>query len=111
MDLGGPILRRLGGCARGLSACLPLADGYTTTFRNFDVQKQKDKVMQLQVTGSESVTVPAGSFDTFKVEVTPGDGGPGKATIWISRESHKAVKYSQVVPEMGGAVLTAELTE
>ena len=32
-------------------ACLPLADGFSATFRNFDVQKQKAKVMQLQVIG------------------------------------------------------------
>ncbi len=51
--------------------CLPLAEAYSTTFRNFDVQKQKVKLMQLQVAGSESVTVPAGTFDTFKWSCPP----------------------------------------
>ncbi len=49
--------------------CLPLANGYSTAFRNFDVQKQTVKLMQLQVAGSESITVPAGTFEAFKVEL------------------------------------------
>ncbi|KAF0223626.1 MAG: dipeptidyl aminopeptidase/acylaminoacyl-peptidase, partial [bacterium] len=39
-------------------AALPLAEGYTTTFHNFDVQTTKTKLMQLKVVGNESVTVP-----------------------------------------------------
>jgi dipeptidyl aminopeptidase/acylaminoacyl peptidase len=109
-DLGGPIFPEAS-AVPALIACLPLAEGYATSFRNFDVQKQKDKVMKLEVTGSEQVTVPAGTFDTFKIEVTPGDGGADKNTVWIAKESRKAVKFSAVVPEMGGAILTAELTE
>ena len=48
-------------------ATLPLAEGYTTTFRNFDVQKQKPTLKQLKVVGTEEVTVPAGTFKAFKV--------------------------------------------
>ena len=43
-------------------ACLPLTEGYTTSYRNFDVQTQKAKLLQLTVAGVESVTVPAGTF-------------------------------------------------
>ena len=32
---------------------LPLAEGYSTTYRNFDPQKQTVKLMQLKVTGVE----------------------------------------------------------
>ena len=89
--------------------CLPLAEGYTTAFRNFDVQQQKLKLMQLEVAGVEAITVPAGSFQTFKVEVTSAEGGPEKSTLWIARESRTPVKISTVMPDMGGAILTAEL--
>jgi hypothetical protein len=90
---------------------LPLADGYTATFRNFDLQKQKVKVMQLKAAGKESVTVPAaGTFEAFRVEVSSADGGAEKTTLWIATEGRKPVKVSSVVPQMGGAVLTAELT-
>jgi len=98
-----------GAGANFVIGCLPLAAGYTTAFRNFDVQKQQVKLMQLQVDGSESVTVPAGTFDAFKVELSSGDGGPDKSTVWIANDTRTPVKISTVMPEMGGAVLTAEL--
>ena len=108
LDLGGPLFADAAGAPQVI-ACLPLAEGYSTTFRNLDVMKEKVKLMQLKVAGTESVTVPAGTFDTFKVEITPADGGAGKVTAWIAKESRKAVKVSAVMPEMGGATLTAEL--
>jgi len=54
------------------------------------------------------VTVPAGTFETYKVEISSTDG-PDKETIWIARDSHKAVKESAILASMGGAVLTEEL--
>ncbi len=106
-DLGGPLFAETGG-PQSL-ALLPLADGYTTTFRNFDLQKQKLRLIALKVAGSESVTVPAGTFDTFKVALSSADGGSENATIWIAKETRKAVKVVAVLAEMGGATLTAEL--
>jgi hypothetical protein len=61
--------------------CLPLANGYSSAYRNFDVQKRKVKLMQLKVAGSESVTVPAGTFDAFQVELSSADGGLDKSTV------------------------------
>ncbi len=106
-DIGGPVFAETG--AAQSIACLPLAEGYSTTFRNFDVQKRKAKLMQLKVTGSENVTVPAGSFDAYKVEITPAEGGAEKVTMWVAKESRKAVKVAAVLPQMGGATMTAEL--
>jgi dienelactone hydrolase len=110
VDLGGPLFAQGPGAKQSIS-CLPLAEGYTTTFRNFDVQQQKVKLMQLKVTGIEKVTVPAGTFDAFKVEITSADGGADKQTLWVARDSHKPVKESAVLAAMGGAVLTQELTQ
>jgi hypothetical protein len=86
-----------------------LAEGYSATFRNFDVQKQKVKLLQLNVSGVEKVTVPAGTFDAYKVEIASADGGDDKETLWVAQDSHKAVKESSVLASMGGAVLTQEL--
>ena len=110
VDIAGPVFPEVSAVPAVL-ACLPLAEGYATAFRTFDVRKQKDKVMQLQVVGSEKVTVPAGTFDAFKVEVADGDGGAGKITVWIAKESRKPVKFASIAPEMGGATVTAELSE
>jgi dipeptidyl aminopeptidase/acylaminoacyl peptidase len=108
VDLGGPLFADAAGSKQSI-ACLPLAEGYSATFRNFDVMKQKVKLMQLNVSGVEKVTVPAGTFDAYKVDITSADGGDDKETLWVSRDSHKAVKESAVLASMGGAVLTQEL--
>jgi hypothetical protein len=108
VDLGGPLFADAAGAQLAI-ASLPLAEGYTTTFRNFDVQKQKVKLMQLKVAVSESVTVPAGTFDAFKVEITQADGGPDKMSLWVAKDSRKPVKMSAVLGDMGGAMMTLEL--
>lgn len=110
VDLGGPLFADAAGAPQAI-ACLPLAEGYSATYRNFDVQKQKVKLMQLKVTGTESVTVPAGTFNAFKVEISSAEGGADKATMWVATDSRKPVKFSAVMAQMGGATLTAELTE
>jgi hypothetical protein len=66
-------------------------------------------VLQLQVTGSERVTVLAGSFDVFRVEVTNQDNSAEKVTYWIAKDTRSAVKIVAAMPQMGGATLTAEL--
>jgi dienelactone hydrolase len=107
VDLGGPLFADSNAAQQAIG-CLPLAEGYTTAFRNLDLMKQKVKLMELKVTGSENVTVPAGTFDAFKVEVTSADG-PDKATLWFAKDSRKLVKMSAVLAQMGGATLTTEL--
>ena len=67
-------------------ACLPLAEGYSTTFRNFDVQTQKVKLLQLSVTGKEEVKVPAGTFNALRVEISSADGGSDKKDVFGSLE-------------------------
>jgi dipeptidyl aminopeptidase/acylaminoacyl peptidase len=108
VDLGGPLFADAAGSKQSI-ACLPLAEGFSATYRNFDVLKQKVKLMQLNVSGMESVTVPAGTFDAYKVEISSADGGDDKETLWITKDSHKAVKESAVLASMGGAILTQEL--
>lgn len=107
-DLDGPIFADAVE-ANLVIGCLPLAEGYSTVFRNFDLQKQKPRLMELRVAGSETVTVPAGTFEAFKVELASADGGPDRSTVWIAKDTHKAVKSSTVMAEMGGATLTTQL--
>ncbi len=107
VELGGPLFADAAGALQSI-ASLPLAEGYTTTYRNFDVQKQKEKLMELKVVGVESVTVPAGTLDSYKVELSSADGGADKQTLWVAKESRKPVKVVAVMPG-SGATLTAEL--
>jgi len=109
-DLGGPLFAD-GAAADQVIACLPLAEGYSTAFRNFDVETQKVKLIELSVAGKEEVTVPAGTFQTLRVELSSDDGGSDKRTVWIVPDTHKVVKVSAVLASMGGAVMTEELTQ
>ncbi|HVS74201.1 MAG TPA: alpha/beta fold hydrolase [Candidatus Acidoferrales bacterium] len=108
VELGGPLFADAAGSQLAIG-CLPLAEGYTATYRNFDVPQQKVKLMQLKVAGVERVTVPAGTFDAYKVEISSAEGEPDKQTVWIAKDSHKPVKVSTVLSQMGGAILTEEL--
>jgi dipeptidyl aminopeptidase/acylaminoacyl peptidase len=110
IQLDGPIFADSAGAMESLAA-LPLVLGYKTAFWNLDLARQKPKLMQLLVAAEERVTVPAGSFDTARIEVEPADGSAGKLTVWIAQPERKAVKYQAVLAEMGGAVLTAELCD
>ena len=107
-ELGGPVFADAAG-AQQVIGLLPLAEGYTTTYRNFDPQTRKEKLMHLAVTGVESVTVPAGTFASYKVELSSADGGRDKSTLWVSQEGRQAVKISTVLPQANGAVMTMEL--
>jgi hypothetical protein len=108
VDVGGIIFAD-GAGAFNVLAMLPLTSNYSATFLNFDVQKQKAQTKQLKVVGSETVTVPAGSFDAFKVDVFDAANESDKQTVWIAKDSHKVVKISAVLPSLGGAVLTSEM--
>jgi dienelactone hydrolase len=107
-DLGGPLFADGAGAWEAV-ARLPLADGYSATFRNFDVQRQKATLKQVKVLGSEEVKVAAGTFKAWKVEISSAEGDPGLTTIWVAADSRKVVKTSSTLPQMGGATLTSEL--
>jgi dipeptidyl aminopeptidase/acylaminoacyl peptidase len=108
VTVGGPVFGD-GAAGHAVLARLPLADGYTTTYRNFDVQRQKPTIKQLTVAGSEDVTVPAGQFTTWKVELASAEGEPGATTVWVDKATRKVVKTTATLPQMGGATLTSEL--
>lgn len=55
-----------------LLATLPLADGYATSFRTF-ANPGVVETTHVTVTGRETVTVPAGTFDTYRLRVAARD--------------------------------------
>jgi dipeptidyl aminopeptidase/acylaminoacyl peptidase len=108
VDLGGTLFADGAGASPSIAA-LPLKEGYSTTFRNFDVMKQKPTLKQAKVAAIEDVTVPAGTFKAWKVEIKSAEGEPGEQTVWIDTATRRVVKTSATLPQMGGAVATAEL--
>ena len=107
MDLGGPIFAD----PASWIGCLPLADGYSTKLRYFDVDRlpikpqASIKQANLKVVGIERVTVSAGTFDSYKVELTAADGRSSKETVWIDKGSRILVKASGV-DQLYGAFTT-----
>jgi hypothetical protein len=107
VDLGGELFNDAAGIYQTL-ATLPFAPGYRIAFRTFDVQVQRVRTVQLQFLGTEQVTVPAGTFDTFKIELSTADDG-AKTTVWVVKDSRKVAKIVGVRPQLQGATLTSEL--
>jgi hypothetical protein len=110
VDVGGALFADGPAAFRSIAA-LPLKEGYSTTFRNFDVQNQKAALKQAKVSGVEDVTVPAGTFKAWKVEIKSADGEPGEQTVWIDTASRRIIRISATLPQMGGAIATSELTK
>ncbi len=108
VDLGGVVFA---GGNLDVLARLPLALAYSTAFRDFDPQKQKAQIKSIKVTGIENVTVPAGTFEAFKVEIVDSENDADKQTVWIAKDTRQVVKISAVLASMNGALLTSELVQ
>jgi hypothetical protein len=109
--LNGPVLPEGAGIEIPVST-LPLAEGYTATVEVFNTMKAKSRKMTVRVTGTEKVTVSAGTFDTYKVEVTPQDDEGGGSKLWIAHDDRRTVRTeTQLSAEMGGGTMVAELTK
>lgn len=91
---------------------LPLAEGYRTTVRSVEIGvQQRVRVWSVEVESVESVEVPAGSFETFRVALGPLDGEPGGSTLWITEETPRRVvrAESELPPQAGGGTAVTEL--
>jgi hypothetical protein len=91
---------------------LPLAPGYTTQLRSFDVMGSKVQVQKLEVKGAEEVTTPAGKFPALRVEITPEDGAGGVVS-WVEKgPPGRVIKWETTLSSSrGGGKISAELTD
>jgi hypothetical protein len=83
---------------QALLPALPLGAGKAFQVPVFASGQGTSKVMTVTVTGNESVTVPAGTFDAWKVEVS---GGQVPVTFWVSRATPRVVKMGFAGAPMG----------
>ena len=80
-----------------LQAVLPalaLAEGASITVSVFNASDGSIKPVTFKVEGVEDVTVPAGTFSTFKVSMA---GGDFPAVLYVSRETPRRVVKIEVV--------------
>ncbi|MBK8247598.1 MAG: DUF3108 domain-containing protein [Gemmatimonadetes bacterium] len=88
---------------QSLLPALPLGAGKTFQVPVFASGQGTSKVMTVTVSGSESVTVPAGTFEAWKVDVA---GGQVPVTFWVSRTDPRVVKMG-----FAGAPMAFELVK
>ncbi len=70
---------------------LPFAQGYTTKYVVIVPQNAQKVNLSVTVQAQENITVPAGSFATWPVEL---DFGQGKQTVWYQVDApHNLVQY------------------
>ena len=93
-------------------ATLPLAPGYAVSYWSYDLQTQRPQLNRLTVEGTEEVTVPAGTAETYRVVSKPADGSAGERVYFVETAApHRVLKMTAVMPQMNGATLTTELVE
>ena len=109
-DLGGVVFAD-GASGQDVLAALPLSRNYTVEFRNFNIGSQQVRLLQLRVMDTETVSVPAGMFDTWKVLISSIDGGTDTYALWVEKRTHRVVKMAISVPHLNDALATAELTK
>jgi dienelactone hydrolase/predicted DNA-binding protein (UPF0251 family) len=92
---------------------LPLEVGYNTALRFAEVgMQQRVRYFDLDVTERETVSVPAGEFEAFRLQLEPLDGEGGAMTMWISTETPRMVLKTEgkLPAQMGGGDYTTVLT-
>lgn len=106
-DTGAPIFAD-GAGANFVIASLPLSNGYTTTLRNFDIRSQKVKAVDLRVTSTEKITVPAGTFEAFKIELATAEQKGNSKTLWVAKDTRSVLRVVMAFEERN-ATFTLEL--
>ncbi len=86
-------------------ARMPLAEGFATSFYQFDSQIGKNKKMNLKVEGKEILN----GQNVWKVSLTNADNEAEIQTLWIDGSKGMAVKTTSVIPAMGNAKVTMTL--
>lgn len=85
-----------------IMAVADLAEGRSLTLPVFDMMSGSVTSVTLTVTGVESVTVPAGTFSTYRIDLT---GGPQAMTVFVRQEA----PHIMVRQEFTGAPIAVEL--
>lgn len=88
---------------QSLLPTLPLGAGKSFTVDVFASGKGYAAPVTIAVTGADSVIVPAGTFDAWRLEVT---GGPVPVTFWVSKAAPRVVKMG-----IAGAPMSFELVK
>jgi dipeptidyl aminopeptidase/acylaminoacyl peptidase len=93
-------------------AGMALRDGLRASIRFAVVgMQQRVRYYQAEVSGPETVEVPRGSFEAFRVDLKAIDGEGGDQTHWITADAprHTVRIEGSLPPQMGGGRFVTEL--
>lgn len=91
---------------------LTLSENTAVKFYQLDLMSAKTKEYILKVVGSEKISVPAGEFETYKVDIKELSGEGEPTQKWVSKSNGKTVKtVTKLGAQMGGGTVTIELTK
>ncbi len=85
-----------------LVAALPLAEGASFSIPVFEPAEERTRTLTVRVAGVTDVTVPAGNFSVYRVEVS---GTPQPFVFYVTREAPRRLVKIEIV----GQPLTFEL--
>lgn len=90
---------------------MPLEPGFEAALPVFSPQDQATKQAEFEVVGTESVTTPAGSFETYVVDLTVGDGYVTGTVHLRKNAPHYYVKWeTEVSAGRGTRTITQTLS-
>ncbi len=91
---------------------LAFSENSTVKFYQLDLMSAKTKEYILKVVGSEKISVPAGEFETYKVDIKELSGEGEPTHKWVNKSNGKTVKtITKLGAQMGGGTVTIELTK
>jgi len=90
-----------------LLATLPLAENYQAVYQTADINSMAARRYRMRA--NEEI-MEDGTL-TWRIESKPADGSPGSAVIWVDQESFMVLRFEQMLPEMGGAVMEGTLVK
>ena len=102
----GPVVGHMATALAGAS----LASRFEALFRTLDLQRQTIHAWRASVGGLESVEVPAGRFEAYRLELVDLDGHDLAGTVWMTGEAPRRMVRSQLIDNEGGGTIIAELT-
>ncbi|WP_220336948.1 MULTISPECIES: alpha/beta fold hydrolase [unclassified Wenzhouxiangella] len=92
---------------------LPLEEGYSAPVRIAEIGvQQRVRYFTVSVAGRESIEVPTGEYDAWKVNLKALDGEGGDLTLWVSAEPPRMMLRAEgkLPAQMGGGDYSTELT-
>ncbi|MFW5927337.1 MAG: DUF3108 domain-containing protein, partial [Wenzhouxiangella sp.] len=92
---------------------LPLSEDYSHPLRFAEVgMQQRVRYFRLDVDGRETVNVPAGEFEAWRIDLSALDDEGGDLTLWVSADAPRKVLRAEgkLPAAMGGGEYTTVLT-